>query len=411
MQSTITLAMIVKNEAENLKNCLESVHGQVDEIVIVDTGSSDDTLTIARSYTDKVYPFVWRDDFSAARNFAISKASCEWILSLDADEELVMELGNLRSILASDKKIEAYLLPLYNPSSDTGEQYNIFNVLRLFRNNGKYQYSGEIHEQVIITEANCVGLTEGVYIRHKMLPSKERRRKRERNLRLLKKACQKDTRIYCQNPFLQYYLGVEWLILGKPAEALPHLTRAFEGLTDDNILFRAPALRYLVICLHALGKLDQGICLCLDAALKYPEYTDIFYLCGILFEEKKEYELAIKWFSEAIKNGPPPVLYSHMTGTESFLAFYHLGNCYEQIGQAEEAIKCFEQALQANSNYFYPVYTLFLRLSSKFGLKLTQEYLKDKGYLTSPALALAVADLFYTSNNPVLARQSLEAVT
>ena len=80
--------MIVKNEASVLARCLDSVRGAVDEIVIADTGSTDETPAIARRYTDMVYPFAWCDDFSAARNFCFSKATGDYLMWLDADDVL-----------------------------------------------------------------------------------------------------------------------------------------------------------------------------------------------------------------------------------------------------------------------------------------------------------------------------------
>ena len=85
---TVSLCMIVKNEEQILQRCLDSLAGLMDEIIIVDTGSTDATKEIAAKYTDKVYDFVWIDDFSAARNFAFSKAGMEYIYSADADEML-----------------------------------------------------------------------------------------------------------------------------------------------------------------------------------------------------------------------------------------------------------------------------------------------------------------------------------
>ena len=85
---TISVCMIVKNEEKNLAACLDCLQGITDEIVIVDTGSTDATKEIAAKYTDKLYDFAWVDDFSAARNFAFSKATMDYIYSADADERL-----------------------------------------------------------------------------------------------------------------------------------------------------------------------------------------------------------------------------------------------------------------------------------------------------------------------------------
>lgn len=404
MEGTITLAMIVKNEAGNLKSCLDSVSGQVDEIVIVDTGSTDETLEIARSYTDKIYHFPWGGDFSAARNFAIEKAGGQWILSLDADEELVSRTGELKRLVARDKHLEAYLLPLNNPTAVSTGEYNRFLVLRLFRNNGRYRFQGKIHEQITISENGVVGIAEGPVINHKMLSARECNRKRGRNLALLKKAHSGDT----QNLFLQYYIGVEWLMLGRPERALPYFQQAYRNLTDENLLFRGPALRYLIICLKELARLDEAICLCLEADLRYPEFTDIYYLGGVLFEEKKEFQLAIKWFNQAVRCGTPPAIYSHMNGAGSFLAFYHLGYCHEMLGQSEAAKNHYQQALDANPGYIYPIYNLYLVVLAKQGPRHALEYFKEKGYLDHTGLALAAAGLFFDWGYPDLARRCLE---
>ncbi|HBW38560.1 glycosyltransferase family 2 protein [Desulfosporosinus sp. BICA1-9] len=405
MNERISLTMIVRNESVYLADCLESVKSEVDEIVIVDTGSTDDTISIARRYTPNVYSFPWNNDFSAARNFAIEHASGDWILALDADEEIQFQgPKSLHALLDREKDKEAFLLPLLNPVSDSTGEYNTFYVLRLFRNNGGYQYVGMIHEQVSLPDQQKVGLAKGPILKHKSLPLKIRHQKRIRNLNLLKKASQEDP----HNPFLHYYLGVEWLMLGKPAYALPFLQKAYFSLSDENLLFRAPALKYLILSFRALGRLDEALSLCLEASLDYPSFTDIFYLGGLLFEEKEEYPIALKWLDHAITCGNPPALFNHLTGSESFLAYYHLGFCYEQIGKIPEAREAYETALKLNPSYPYPLYSLFLILLREKGSSLSYQHLEDSGFLNDPLLCLTSADLFFLVENVEQAYLCLE---
>lgn len=406
MSERISLTMIVRNESAFLADCLESVKNEVDEMIIVDTGSTDDTVRVARRYTPNIYRFPWNNDFSSARNFAIKQATGDWILALDADEEVLSDSNStsFRALLKREQGKEAFLVPLLNPISDSTDEYNTFYVLRLFKNNGSYQYVGKIHEQISLPDQQKVGLATGPILKHKSLSLKIQHQKRNRNLLLLKKAYHADP----HNPFLDYYLGVEWLMLGKAGNALPFLQKAYHSLTDDNLLFRAPALKYLLVSLRALGRLDEALFHCLEASLNYPAFTDVFYLGGLLLEEKEEYLIALKWFKQAIDCGTPPAMFSHLTGSGSFLAYYHLGFCYEKIGKDVAAREAYESALELNPKYHYPLYPLFLNLLNEKGPALCFQYLKDQGFLTDPLLCFTSADLFFLSDHVGQAYSCLE---
>lgn len=404
MKPTITLAMIVRNEEDNLPGCLESARHWVDEIVIVDTGSGDRTPEIARRYTAKVYTCPWRDDFSAARNFALEQATGSWILCLDADERLDATGGDLRSLIKKHPHREAFLLPLHNPIPEIPGSYTRFPVLRLFRNKPAYRFRGKIHEQVTVHSPGAVGLAPAPVIWHRPLSVRERRRKRGRNIALLQRALAKDP----LNPFLLYYLGVEWLGLGKPGYALPCLERAYREISDEHILFRAPAVRYLVAALRGLGRLDEAICLCLKEALRYSDYTDLFFDGGVVLEEKGEYEVAVRWFEEAVNCGQPPSHFVHTCGTDGFLSLYHLGHCLEKLGRLEEAEKFYARALAANPDYLPPLYHLFLLLLTTRGARAAYDYFKLAGHLHQPRQATVLADLFFEAGYSGLARACLK---
>ena len=153
--------MIVKDEEKLLKDCLDSIKSLVSEIIIVDTGSKDKTIEIAKEFTNKIYSFKWINDFSAARNFSISKATQPWILILDADETISPEDINKIRELIKDDSVTAYtliqrnytndvslpgLIPIKNQKPSKGYCNN--PLTRLFKNDKRIKFKNRIHEVV-----------------------------------------------------------------------------------------------------------------------------------------------------------------------------------------------------------------------------------------------------------------------
>ena len=150
---TVSLCMIVKNEERVLQRCLDSVAGLMDEIIIVDTGSTDATKKIAARYTDKIYDFVWINDFAAARNFAFSKAAMEYIYSADADEVLDEENRQAFRTLKETLLPEIDIVQMYYTNQlSFGTIYNYDKELRpkLYKRNRNFRWEGAIHEQVVL---------------------------------------------------------------------------------------------------------------------------------------------------------------------------------------------------------------------------------------------------------------------
>ncbi len=163
--TTISLCMITKNEAALIKDCLESVQDFVDEIIIVDTGSTDNTIEIARQFTDKIHDFKWNDDFSAARNESLKLAKGDWILVLDADEILPAESKEKIRAAIESREYSAYFLPqvtftnIYTKdptfiASDieiknhSFKGYTVGDIIRLFQNRTEIVYDFFVHETV-----------------------------------------------------------------------------------------------------------------------------------------------------------------------------------------------------------------------------------------------------------------------
>lgn len=149
---TLSLCLIVKNEAHNLTRCLESVAGAVDEIVIVDTGSTDDTVTVAEHFGARVRHHAWQNDFAQARNVGLAAATGEWLLVLDADEALPPETraSLKRTLWRTDAEALQVTVRNFMPA-DLLVSYKDFPSIRLFRNRPEYRYEQAIHEQILPT--------------------------------------------------------------------------------------------------------------------------------------------------------------------------------------------------------------------------------------------------------------------
>lgn len=145
----LSLCMIVKNEEIYLPQCLESVKDVVDEMIVVDTGSTDNTPNIARQHGASVYDYAWQDDFAAARNFGLDKANGVFILILDADEELSPDAQtHLRSFLSNTPAEGIYLIVRSFGLTNALAPYYDSEQMRLFRNRPQYRFENAIHEMI-----------------------------------------------------------------------------------------------------------------------------------------------------------------------------------------------------------------------------------------------------------------------
>ena len=194
----ITACYIVGDEAEELQKSLESIVGEVDEILVVHTGRGCTVPNVARSFHAAVYPFAWCDDFSAARNAALENATGEWILFLDADEYLSEKTrGNLRSMIEreAEKGTQQLLFPIRNIEAGTGETLLVSCATRAFARREGRAYVGRIHEEIrddakgtprLVEPMRRIAETELMLI-HTGYSAARSKEKAERNLQILLK--------------------------------------------------------------------------------------------------------------------------------------------------------------------------------------------------------------------------------
>ncbi len=226
----ISVSMIVKNEERYLRGCLESVKSAADEIVIVDTGSSDGTISIAEEYGASVYNYDWSDDFSAARNYALSKSSGEWILYLDADERLSeSSLLELKRLTADDRSA-GFKCTVKSLDHKRGKPHQM-RYVRLFRNGKEIKFTGRVHEQIesSLLAAGYKVLGSDIEILHLgyNVEEEEVLRKARRNLKLLLEDYKKSN-----SPYDAFQLGNTYNILKEYDTAREY----FEEATGSSLL-------------------------------------------------------------------------------------------------------------------------------------------------------------------------------
>ena len=352
-KKALSLCMIVKNEEQNLARCLESVKGLVDEIIIIDTGSSDQTKNIAARYTDRVYDFHWQEDFSAARNYSSSFAKGEWILVLDADDELEQEDKNLLLKLLKDIEVEAFFFPTISFVGDSPGPDTVINMnLRLFRNFKGYSYSGRIHEQIasniINVNPKAKMRTENIRIYHYGYISKEVKvkEKRIRNKKILNIMLQENN----EDSFVLFNLGNEYFASNDYKTALEFYLSSLNKITD-NCGYESKLLLRIVLCLIDLREVEKSLEYIEGGLEKFTEQTDFLFLKGVILKNNHQYNAAIECFKQCIKMGEAPIYLRFVEGVGSFKSYYCLGDIYFELKKYDVAFEAYVEAVKYSINY------------------------------------------------------------
>jgi tetratricopeptide (TPR) repeat protein len=221
----LSVCMIVKDEALNLEKTLPSLSRHADEIIVLDTGSTDNTIAVAEKYGARVYRFTWINDFSAARNQSLQYATGDFILWADADELCTdEELAKLKEIL-STSKAKAFALNLYECDLDTCEKKSGYPRVKVFRNGQGYHFVRPINEQLIDQQEKIVeGETIPVAIYHwgAYLGKEKMALKNKRYVEWYSAALEQSP----DDAHIHFLLANKLTALGRKEEALEHYTRA-----------------------------------------------------------------------------------------------------------------------------------------------------------------------------------------
>lgn len=309
---TLALAMIVKDEEANIEQCLDSVIGIVDQVVIVDTGSRDRTADIIWTYAEKfdrfdVEYFKWIDDFAAARNFGMEHVKTDWVLHLDADEELISGADQLPYLLG-DRYRTGYFCQVIGGLTVDSPTTEVFPAIRLFRS--EHRFEMPIHEQVVIPERDRKTHCD-IQILHRGVSDDGH--KRARNIKILERTLSEEF-----DPFLAFCLGQEYLLLDKHLEASVQFARALKHVETLKGAYPAAAIRNLGLCYHMIGNTQEALDLLKKGYDLHPSYTDIPFITGSIHSHLGNHDKAARFFDECRLLGEPPKQYMTWGGCASW---------------------------------------------------------------------------------------------
>lgn len=352
--ATISLCMIVKNEEKFLEGCLLSVQGIVDEIVIVDTGSTDGTLEIAQRYGAKIISFQWINDFSAARNESLRHATSNWILYLDADERIAQGQDQLIASLVQARDVYGYSVLIEGEHVLPGGTVWLQNAYpRLFKKHSSIKFEGVVHEQITPSILR---------LGKKIIPSDLRIEHLGygQNLGLIKEKCYRNVALLREqlnrNPsdsYARFQLGNTFSVLGeysavrKELEPLLHNAQLAKSVRASalNILAELDIRENLFD--HAIEKSRRSLTLA-------PSQVLARWFLAVAYISRSNYEEAVMLLQKILTLQKEPHsrdadAIAHDVTIEQPKILLQLGTCYEQLGEYDEAFACYAQVLGQDS--------------------------------------------------------------
>lgn len=328
--------MIVKNEEDLIEQCLQSVQKLVNEIIIVDTGSTDQTINICKKYNASVFSYEWNDHFADARNYGLSKANGDWILWLDADEKLEDKKTKLIQEAIQQTNELMIFMPIVNYYGDSlpiqEEDAFIYYQPRLFRNHAGIQFTNRIHEtpqlpQPLEPSNDIVSIDTEIYHYGYIKKITDQRNKSQRNLQALFKEYQDSS----HSPWIEYHLASEFYRLKEYQTAFNYLNKSIlgfllQGYTPPALLYR---LKYDI--LFETGSFEVASSSIEKALLLYPDYVDLHFLKGLFLFQIKNYPAAIASFDKCLELGEHHKDYLITKGAGSFKAEHYKQLCFKAM--------------------------------------------------------------------------------
>lgn len=341
----ISVCIIGKNEEKNIEKCLEPLSHFPFEIIYVDTGSTDATKELAARYTDKIYDFEWIGDFSAARNFSLSKASHNYALVLDCDEYLTeLDLEALNATIEAHPRGVGQLLRKSFTGDDQNGGFSLERIDRLFHKRN-YHYIYLIHEQVADVRTDSTDYERydiPVEVDHVgyVGTMDEKRIKADRNNALLFKEIERNP----TEPYFYFQVAQSYNIIDDYENAYLYYKKAFElPLNLDNLWVHVMACNFINACLQT-GRAEEAL------ALYSPVYNDYAadpaFLCCIgtlyLNQTPPQPLKAIMEFVKILQSPNPASKEYHPN------ALYGMGYCNELLDSLPSALDFYQKSAAAD---------------------------------------------------------------
>lgn len=354
-RKTLSLCMIVKNEEQFLRQCLESVKEIVDDIVIVDTGSTDGTLEIAEEYGANIQHFEWNGSFSDARNEALKYATSDWVLILDADETVSPDsLHNIRELMAVPQtQLTGFQLKIRNFNQmdndvDVVEHY----TLRLFPNTPLLHFTGVIHEQVQPVDPDVVFdrlASPDVLLLHYGYTGQimTERDKQHRNLELIERSIKEEP----DSPFHYFNLALTLRVTHRDEEALEAFKKAVElaEKLEHMPTYMSANYSYMASIYISMDNYTEAEELCKNAPEMCHSNPDFWVNYGTIYNGLGQYDKAIEMFKKAMamRSKPFTSLVADRAST-TWKPYAGIGNSYLLNKDLDMASFYFRRALKEN---------------------------------------------------------------
>lgn len=342
----LSLVMITKNEELKIKRCLESVRDIVEEIIIVDTGSTDNTKNIALEFGAKIYDYKWDNNFSNARNYALKQSKSDWNLILDADEYITdINLKSLKKFMSSNTNVvgKVKIVNLFDQDNEIRKSQSFISRLSP---KGTY-FEGSIHEQL---DTNYPREIVDITLEH---DGYLHTNKFERNIDMILRELDENT----EDSYLLYQAAKTYYSNEMYVEASSYFDKFYKVLDLKTDAFAKDGIVLYLNNIIKANELEKGIKVINENFDMLKNYSDFYFVCGIFFTElvSSNPEKYMCYFDNielsylnALELGESKN-YDSVEGTGSYLAAFNLGLLYECTNKFDEAIKYYK--LSAKYNY------------------------------------------------------------